>query len=74
MNDLFDPIDPTTIRPLAVDDAVDLLVLGGHPEADQGSLSLDAVLIQLLREGYLRAGVAPDGRLALARTDKPLPS
>jgi hypothetical protein len=58
---------PPGARFLAVDEAVELLVTGDHPEAGGGSVALDSALIAGLRDGLIVACLLPDGRIAFTR-------
>lgn len=51
---------------LTADQAIRAIERGDHPEAGQGSPSMDAGLIELLRSGHLIGMRLPDGRLAFA--------
>ena len=68
MSDQPHPAGPGPLPPgarlLSVQQAVDALVSGDHPEGSQGSLAVDGGLIELLRQGYLIACRLPDGRIA----------
>lgn len=55
---------PEGAIPLTVDEAVEAIVTGNHPEADRGSVLIDAALIEGLRSGEYIAARFLDGRLA----------
>lgn len=72
MSEPHDPADggalPPGARPLSLQEAVDALVSGDHPESLHGGLALDDGLIELLRRGHIIACRLLDGRLAFTRT------
>jgi hypothetical protein len=63
---------PPGARLLSTDEAVERIVLGDHaedkPDAPLG-LAVDAALIDMLRNGELRAILRADGRLAFTRLE-----
>jgi hypothetical protein len=58
---------PPGARLLSADEAIDTLVTGDHVSAGDGSLALDAALIDALRAGLVTASRLPDGQIALTR-------
>jgi hypothetical protein len=57
---------PQGARLLTADEAVEKLVTGDHAGDSQGSVVLDAALIDALRAGLLVASQMPDGQIAFA--------
>lgn len=58
------PSIPPGGRLLAADEAVSLLVMGDHSESRDGSLAIDAALIEAIRQGHIVACLFGDGRVA----------
>ena len=67
------PQAPPGGRLLTVDEAIELIVIGEHPEAATGNVHLDAALIDTLRSGIVVACRMPDGRLAFSRVPPTAP-
>lgn len=56
---------------LTAEQAIRAIETKDHPEADRGSPSMDAGLIELLRSGHLVGMRLPDGRLGFALAPPP---
>lgn len=61
------PQVPPGAQLLSADEAVERLVNGDHRESNQGSVGMDAALIELIREGQVVVMLDADGRLAFTR-------
>ncbi len=66
------PLPPWSpeVVPLTADEAVEAITLGDHPGAANGTLRIDATLIELIRRGDVEAGRGPDGMLYLRASEQ----
>jgi hypothetical protein len=60
---------PPGARLLSTDEAVERIVAGDHGEAALSSVALDGTLVEMLRDGELRAILHADGCLAFTRVE-----
>lgn len=58
-----------TWKPVTADEMIELVVTGDHPETSHGSLLVDAILIQALREGVLEAARCDCGVIGFQKTE-----
>lgn len=58
------PQVPPGARLLSANEAIERLVVGDHRESNQGSVGIDAALIELIREGQVVVMLDADDRLA----------